>query len=243
VRVLAVPVGSTEQHGPHLPLDTDTRVATALALGLAAARPSVTVGPALAYGASGEHAGFAGTLSIGSVVLEAVLVELLRSADAFAGVVLVNGHGGNDTPCKGALRELKSEFENMRDLYIVYATYWNLAAEKFNEIRSSPAGGMGHACEMETSIMLAKHPDLVDISRARRDGPGPHMGYRVNDMLKPLPFTLINEFDEISTNGVIGMPEFATPEKGEQFLEAAAQSVCSLIDEISKWNFQERSSA
>ena len=60
-------------------------------------------------------------------------------------------------------------------------------------------------------------------------------------MLKPLPFTLINEFDEISANGVIGMPEFATPEKGEQFLEAAAQSICALINEIRNWTFQEHS--
>ena len=78
-------------------------------------------------------------------------------------ILLLNGHGGNDIPCKAAQRELKSEFE-LHDLYIVYATYWNLAAEQFNEIRSSPLGGMGHACEMETSIMLSKHPDLVDMS-------------------------------------------------------------------------------
>ena len=64
------------------------------------------------------------------------------------------------------------------------------------------------------------------------------MGYRVSDMLKPLPFSLISEFDEISENGVIGMPEFATAEKGERFLEAAAQAVVSLVDEMANWHFQ-----
>ena len=73
-------------------------------------------------------------------------------------IFLLNGHGGNDIPCKAAQRQLKSEFAALADLYIVYATYWNLAAAEFEKIRSSPVGGMGHACEMETSVMLAKYP-------------------------------------------------------------------------------------
>ena len=93
--ILAVPLGSCEQHGAHLPLDTDTRIAVALADRLARERADVVVAPALAYGASGEHADFAGTLSIGLDGLALVVVELVRSADAFAGVVVVNAHGGN----------------------------------------------------------------------------------------------------------------------------------------------------
>src|SRR3954454_19076570 len=93
--LLAVPVGSCEQHGPHLPLDTDTRIAVHLAEALGHGRPDVVVAPAGAVGASGEHAGFPGTLSIGTAALTTVLIELIRSADHFAGVVLVNGHGGN----------------------------------------------------------------------------------------------------------------------------------------------------
>jgi creatinine amidohydrolase len=92
--VLAVPLGSTEQHGPHLPLDTDTRVATALAAGLAAQVADLTVAPALAYGASGEHAAFEGTLLVGHRALAEVLSELVHSARrAFRGVVFVSAHG------------------------------------------------------------------------------------------------------------------------------------------------------
>ncbi|HET7720624.1 MAG TPA: creatininase family protein, partial [Acidimicrobiales bacterium] len=84
--MLVVPLGATEQHGPHLPLDTDTTLATVLAHRLAARRSSaghhdVLVAPALPYGSSGEHAGFAGTLSIGAAATELVVVELVRSAD------------------------------------------------------------------------------------------------------------------------------------------------------------------
>jgi hypothetical protein len=93
--LVAVPVGACEQHGPHLPLGTDTLVANALARALAARRPDVVVAPALAITSSGEHAGFPGTLSIGRTVMEALVVELVRSADWSRGVVLVNGHGGN----------------------------------------------------------------------------------------------------------------------------------------------------
>ena len=90
-----MPLGSCEQHGPHLPLGTDTIIATALADRLAARCPDIVVAPALAISASGEHAGFPGTLSIGTDTTAAVLVELARSADWAAGIVLVNGHGGN----------------------------------------------------------------------------------------------------------------------------------------------------
>ena len=95
--VLAVPLGSLEQHGPHLPLDTDSRIAGAVAAGLAARCEGVTVAPAVPYGASGEHADFPGTLLVGHEVLAGLLVELVRSARrSFAGVVFVNGHGGNE---------------------------------------------------------------------------------------------------------------------------------------------------
>jgi creatinine amidohydrolase len=155
-------------------------------------------------------------------------------------IFLLNGHGGNDIPCKAALRELKSEFESLRDLYIAYAAYWNLAAKEFTGIRQSPEGGMGHACEMETSIMLARHPGMVDMAKAERGGPSAQMGYQTIDMLKSQPFFMINEFDEISVNGAIGMPEFASAEKGEQFLDAAASAIVRFLDEFERWNFQTR---
>ena len=94
--VVAVPLGATEQHGPHLPLGTDTTIACALAAGLAEARDDVVVAPPLPYGSSGEHAGFPGTLSIGRAALELVLVELARSWDG--PMLFVCAHGGNVEP-------------------------------------------------------------------------------------------------------------------------------------------------
>jgi mycofactocin system creatininase family protein len=139
--VVVVPLGATEQHGPHLPLGTDTTIAVALARGLASARDDVLVAPALPYGSSGEHAGFPGTLSIGREALELVLVELGRSWPGR--MLFVCAHGGNAEPLAAAVRALP------------HARAW------------SPAfGGDAHAGRVETSLMLALAPELVGASRA-----------------------------------------------------------------------------
>lgn len=101
--VLLVPVGATEQHGPHLPLSTDTDIARAVAETAARSRRDVVVAPALAYGASGEHADFAGTLSIGQSATELLLIELGRSASVtFSRILLLSTHGGNADPVRRA---------------------------------------------------------------------------------------------------------------------------------------------
>ena len=136
---LVVGLGAHEQHGPHLPLDTDTVIASALVAGLAAARP-VRVAPVLPYGSSGEHAGLPGTLSIGQDALARVVVELARS---YAGPVLfVCAHGGNAEPLANALRQV----ENGR----AWFPRWN---------------GDAHAGRVETSLMLALAPDRVGPER------------------------------------------------------------------------------
>jgi creatinine amidohydrolase len=244
-RVFVVPLGSLEQHGPHLPVFTDSLIISYIAERVESlCSEGIVMLPVQWLGHSPHHRRF-GSVSLDLMPYVEMICGMCRSLIGIGArkIFLMNGHGGNDIPCKAAQRELKSEFEDMRDLYIVYAAYWNLAAAQFTEIRTSPAGGMGHACEMETSILLAKNSSLVDMTAAQRGGPGPHMGYRVNDMLRPLPFHMISEFDELSHNGVIGMPEHASAEKGTQFLDAAALAAVELIDEIGKWNFQEKGPA
>ena len=241
-KIFVVPLGSMEQHGYHLPLFTDSLITSWIAERVERLRSEkIVMLPVQWLGHSPHHRRF-GCVSLDLMPYVEMIRGICRSLVAMGArrILLLNGHGGNDVPCKAALRELKSEFEAMPELYIAYATYWNLAAEEFTAIRESPEGGMGHACEMETSIVLAERPELVDKARAQRGGQTAEYGFRTVDMLKGQPFFMINEFDEFSDNGAIGMPEFATPEKGERFLDAAAQGVARFLDEFETWHFQTR---
>lgn len=190
--LVAVPVGSCEQHGPHLPLVTDTVVAEALVAGLVAARADVVAAPTVAYGASGEHAGFAGTLSIGGEALRIVLVELGRSADEFRGVVFVNGHGGNAMALGGAVV--------------------TLAREGRRVLAWSPAvpGGDAHAGRTETSLMLALAPASVAIERTTAGDRRP-----IGELM---PLLRRGGVKAVSPSGVLGDPAGASAEEGHQLL-------------------------
>ncbi len=241
-RTFVVPLGSLEQHGLHLPVFTDSIIISHIADRVEEIRSDgIALLPVQWLGHSPHHRRF-GCVSLDFQPYVEMIRGICRSLIHLGArkILLLNGHGGNDIPCKAAQRELKSEFEELRDLYIVYAAYWNLAAEEFAAIRTSPIGGMGHACEMETSILLAKNSEVVDMSKAKSGGPSAAMGFRTIDMLKQPPFTLINEFDELSATGVLGTPELASAEKGVRFLESAAQAVVSLLDEMAGWTFQDR---
>lgn len=201
--ILAVPLGSTEQHGPHLPLGTDSAVAVALAERLAAARPDVLVAPLLPYGSAGEHAAFPGTLSIGAAALELVLLELVRSADAFAGVVLVSGHGGNAAPLAAAVGRLRSEGRPV--------------------LAWSPRipGGDAHAGRTETSLLLALSPAAVRLDAAE---PGD-----VRPLASVMGELRRGGVVAVSPNGVLGDPAGATAEEGERLLGALAADLTSAV--------------
>lgn len=200
--VLAVPLGSTEQHGPHLPLSTDTDVAEALARGLAERRPDVVVAPTVPYGASGEHAGFAGTLSIGHEALEHLVVELVRSAtDSFAHVLLVNGHGGNVTALATACARLRDE---SRDV-LVWSPRW---------------GGDAHAGRTETSVMLALCPDRVGTSREAG---------ATGSLRELLPELRRGGLRAVTGNGVLGDPAGASAEEGRRLVDEALDDLLATV--------------
>lgn len=201
---LLLPVGSTEQHGPHLPLDTDARVAVAVAA-RAADGTDLLVAPPIAYGASGEHEGFAGTVSIGHEALRLLLVELGRSAARWAArLVFVNGHGGNLPTLVDAVTLLRSEGRDAG---------WFPCAP----------GGDAHAGRTETSLMLAVDPALVRPGAAAGN-PAP-----LDELLRAMR---VGGVAAVSTNGVLGDPAGASAAEGERLL---ATMVAQLVAAVSRW--------
>ncbi len=203
---LAVPLGSTEQHGPHLPLSTDTDLALVLARRLAAARPGVLVAPAVSYGSSGEHAAFPGTLSIGADALEVLLVELIRSADAFAGVVLVSTHGGNAVPLSRAARRLAGEGRRV--------LAW-----------SPPPGDPTdtHAGHAETSALLAVRPQAVRIQCSE-----PGVSRPIRELM---PLLQRDGVAAVSASGVLGDPSGASARAGRELLDGWAAALVEAVDQ------------
>ena len=203
--VLVVPVGSTEQHGPHLPLSTDTVIAVALAERVAATRPGLAVAPPLPYGSAGEHAGFAGTLSIGQAALELVVIELVRSADDFAAVVLVSGHGGNAEPLARAVDTLRAEGRRV------------LAWTPRHYVDA-------HAGRSETSLLLALRADQVRLDAVERGSVQP---------LSELEPTLRSAgVRAVSPNGVLGDPSGASAEEGTAMLDAMTADLLADMEDF-----------
>jgi mycofactocin precursor peptide peptidase len=204
--LLAVPLGATEQHGPHLPFTVDTEIAEALCARLAEARKNVVVAPAVPYGSSGEHAGFPGTLSLGQQATELLLLELVRSADAFASVLLVCAHGGNAEPLRRAVTRLRHEGRDV--------TAW------------CPTGPQDdtHAGRVETSVMLALRPSAVRLDRLE---PG------VSTPLPELIGRLRREgVRGVSPSGVLGDPRSASAAEGERILARWSISLAEAADSL-----------
>lgn len=222
------PIAAVEQHGPHLPVSTDSDL-----LGEIVRRVEPRLGdrvvfaPLMWAGNSDHHLDFAGTLSVPPRTYLDLLAGLAGNVlhHGFRRIVFLNGHGGNDVPGRQAAFELRQRFRQRDDLLLLFATYWNLA-----EAASDPGLAqreMGHACEWETSMMLR-----ID---ARR----------VGDFAALPPVEQAAPFQpgfrawttrERSPAGYIGRPDAASAEKGERLLQRFSDGAVDFLERVVRWD-------
>ena len=165
--VVIVPVGSIEQHGPHLPLDVDISVPYHLAV-RAAVRCTdlpVLVAPPVTFGVAHYKMGEPGTISLRLETFLALLCDVARSVwqNGFRRIILLNGHGGNIHPVGAAAVTLSEE-----DVWTIPLTYWQMVSDELAQRSDADAGSIGHAGEWETSLQLALRPELIDMARCQR---------------------------------------------------------------------------
>lgn len=226
-----LPVASIEQHGPHLPVMTDTCIGGEVAVRAARiaypTRPTL-VTPVIWAGLSEHHMAYGGTLTVSHSTFRAVIRDLIHALTrhGFRDVAIANSHGGNNI----AIQQIADELATELPATIVATGYaWESALE-FARILEDQAG-IQHACEAETSMMMALDPDLVDTSDfaslATERGAGFLSAGRSSYRWRP--------FQHMTANGVSGVPTRASAEKGERLLGAAAQSIAALITDPATW--------
>jgi creatinine amidohydrolase len=226
-------IAAIEQHGPHLPLDTDARIGAHFLSELdARVHDRVLILPPVVVCASEHHMDFAGTLTVQHATLLAYVTDILSSvaAHGFRNIVLFNSHGGNQAIGQVILEAFGPRH---RDCRIAMLTWWRIAMEELSKVQESGFGGVGHACEFETSLML-----LIDDASVRRDlisGRSHVMthDWANGDLLRGGKGSLFRTMAEISGGtGVVGDPSFASVEKGRTITGIVVDALCGIIDTL-----------
>lgn len=234
-KVVLLPIGHTEQHGLHLPLSTDTLIIDAIARGTAAGIPEgATVLPVMPYGVSTHRSSFAGTLNAGGRVFEDFWLEVIDTLAqrGFKLFYLVNGHGGNSSFINNVVK-----YAGERHRRIFCASAWlylsgHEGIASLEQHRQSSIGGMGHACELETSLILHINPSLVHMDRVVDETnfvttPSYYMDWVEGGALIANP-----PWDDDSITGAYGAGSLATEDKGKIWLDAAIAEKIAHVKEI-----------
>lgn len=232
--IVLLPVASTEQHGPHLATGVDTFLcgeACRRTAELVSAHRPIVVAPTIWMGLAEHHVAFGGTFSLSLTTWHALLRDVCRSIlnAGFKRICIVNGHGGN----MAALAALTTDLSRELDAQVATTSYWNLphANDTFEKILDTQTG-VQHACEAETSMMMAVKADCVRDDRlAEAKGPNQSMGAAIGGALM-----VWRSFTEMTPTGVLGDATCATAEKGEQLLDAAARQLADELIAGAHWS-------
>lgn len=230
---IVFPIAALEQHGPHMPLFTDS-----LLLGEIVRRAKESLGEQIVFaplqwlGNSHHHLDFPGTLSASPRGYLDLLADLVENflMHGFTRFVLLNGHGGNIVPAQQTLFELRQKYRRRTDLLLLSATYWSLGASPAVSHPDIQQTQMGHACEWETSMMLRIRPDLV----------GDYQSLPPVDFGNPfLPGHRAWVMKDRSEPGHVGFPHLATADKGERLFSLLSADVVAFLRRVLSWDGKE----
>jgi len=226
--IAIIPIGSNEQHGPHLPLMNDAATAFEFArMAAEKAKSEIIVAPLIVVGVSDHHMHFPGTITLSPDTLIALVMDMCRSlkAHGIERIALVNGHGGNTPAITIAMRRVKNEL----GMKVAIINYWELIPDVIEETIKSEV--WGHACEFETSIALAIYPDKVRTDALRKaEMKDVRLPY-VKPGLK-LAVHVSLDWSDYTATGSIGDPTLATREKGEKIINTAVERMATFLDEF-----------
>lgn len=227
-RVVLVPAGAMEQHGPHLPIDVDLLLPTSLCEGAAAQAPDLFVTAfGIPYGYNEHNMEFPGTVHIewDHFIHYCTDVGLSFARQGFRHILFVNGHGSN-----AVLLETAARLVTMRSQATCAAVSWfSLAAEEYKKVREAEMpGGASHACELETSVYMHFAPDDVRRGEIKKEIWNSKSRFFAWDLMAPSPVRLTHERSRTSHSGVRGDPTVATPEKGARIAQAVIEQLIAL---------------
>lgn len=236
--VVVLPCGAVEQHGLHMPLGTDTMLAAAVAEGAAdrlAGAPPVVLLPPPWYGFSPHHMAFPGTVTLSSATFMALVREIADAvlSHGFRRLALVNGHGGNVAALDVAASDIGRAWHGRARVATV--TYFALAADRAGEFRDSAPGGMGHAGEFETSLMLHLAAETVQPDRAETCYPDPGSGFLTTDLFGRARARTYIDFADLSPTGTFGDPGLASAEKGARIFAICVEELAAFLADFAAW--------
>ena len=227
-----LPVSATEQHGPHLPLATDRMIAEYLCQNLHDSIPeNVLILPVVAIGYSEHHMDFAGTISSSHQTFIRQVSEIIDSINRheFLNIIILNSHGGNLGAGKVLVEKLGTKYDKCQ---IVLVTWWKLVQEKLLSLNETGPGGVGHAGEFETSLMLRIAPELVKLDRVEEKSNRKSYTWAEGDMLRSPRASLYRSMKDMTGNGVYGDARAASAEKGQKIIDHVTTELKQIVSDL-----------
>ena len=239
--IVLLPMSATEQHGPHLPVGTDaiilqTLIDQMIEAGDRYEEGNVIFAPQLPIGKSNEHMDFCGTLTFSAQTYYALLHDIAAciSRHGFKKLVLFNSHGGNTDMANLISRDLRIDFG--LQVYVFDWWFTSFWADALKEYQESGKYGVFHACELETSLMLAARPETVHMELAVDEDPADcFTGDKFVTVFGPVNAGWKTK--DVTQSGVIGAPTYATEQKGHAFFAYAVEQLLAILREISQINY------